>query len=165
MCIRDSCRPYPGAYDRQQQHGQPGGQLGQAVRTTGEVRQQRDKQVEEPRKNQAERDLEHIQQQRQTAAAGCALPCAPVRQMQHQLDQHENAVQHKRGVAKVERKDLGDAVRNRDDRGNPQPGLGVECQTEREDQQTQNVEQRPVTGGFFHDIVLLSGWIFFLLLL
>lgn len=68
----------------------------------------------------------------------------PLNGVQDQLDQHKHAVEEQGGVAEVQLKDLGNAVGNRNDGGNAQTGLGVQGQTQGQDQKPQNIKENAV---------------------
>lgn len=158
--------PHAGAHDGPQQkedlpgQGPPkaplalGGQVGDAPAEP----------VEEPGKDQAQGKLQGVQQQggpQRPAERSFALP-GP-QPVQDHLRRHKGGVEQQGGVAKVVPPDGGDTVGDRDDGGDPQPGLGVHGDAQGQDQQPGQVKQAP-KEGFGRKGSVGQGIVFFLLI-
>ena len=68
------------------------------------------------------------------------------------LNQHKHAVEEHGGVAEVERKNLGHAVRNQDDGGNAKAGRGVQGQPQGQNQKAQSIKEKCDTKPVFSKI-------------
>ena len=63
--------------------------------------------------------------------------------MQNHLGQHKHGIQKECGIAKIVTPDGGNTVRDRDNRGDPQPCLCIHGDSQRQDQQSHKVTASP----------------------
>ena len=155
-------RAHTGQRDGEAQKQQPSGQAARerACIRALQIRDPAGEQVEHARKDQAQRELERIKQQRraQVDASGRREPfplrsraaAAVLEQVKRDLRYDEQRIERQRRIAEVKAPDGRYAERDRYDRRHAQPHLGVERQPERQHQQAEQVEQRADAQLFVH---------------
>ena len=104
------------------------GELIRPARRAGrKVRQKRSEQVQKTGENQTEGNLQQIHQQHETLIAFRMLP--PLDAVQNQFHYNKGTIKNHGRIAKVQLENLGNAVGDRNNRRNAEPGFGVQRQT------------------------------------